>query len=544
MKFKKSPIHWFLPHISVEQTPQLFTCPFHYTPHPLSVLAAHEVQDYLASRTDWQEELDKGKMFGVLVVEQNNRMGFLAAYSGLLCGHNDHDFFVPPVYDLLNPDGYFKTEENEISAINHLILKLENDAERSALSLQIKQETENGRQALELMRQAMKEAKQKRDLLRKSPDVTITEEQLIAESRFQKAEYKRQEKVWKTRIETLENALRVKSEEINRLKTERKQRSIKLQQWLFSQFNMRNAKGEEKDLWQIFKEYKQAVPPAGSGECAAPKLLQYAYLHRLRPVCMAEFWWGQSPAAEIHKHGYFYPACKNKCEPILSFMLQGLDVEPNEQDMHKQQNQELHIIYEDEWMLAIDKPAGMLSVPGKGDAPSVWSWAQKQYPEAEGPLVVHRLDMETSGVLLIAKNKEAHKMLQQLFESRQIKKRYIAILEKEVTTHEGIIRLPLCPNPDDRPRQMVHDTYGKPAVTRYEVLSRENGKTRVTFFPLTGRTHQLRVHAAHADGLNAPIVGDNLYGQRADRLYLHAESVTFRHFITHKIIQITSPIPF
>ena len=421
---------------------------------------------------------------------------------------------------------------------------LEHSDLRASLLQQAADRKAAGEQALKEARDALKEAKRQRDLLRASDHNDFTEEQLTRESRFLKAEYKRLEKQWKAKLEEVETALKRSDEEIEALTTERKRRSILLQNQLFAQFRMLNARGEEKDLWQIFREHGRPVPPSGAGECAAPKLLQYAYRHGYRPLAMAEFWWGASPEAEIRKHGYYYPACKSKCEPILGHMLQGLDVEPNAHENSKHLKHEPELVYEDEWMAAVNKPAGMLSVPGKGDAPSVWSWARAHFPEATGPLLVHRLDMDTSGVLLIAKDPETHRQLQQLFETRHIKKRYIALLDGTVTDDEGIVRLPLCPNPDDRPRQMVSTAYGKAAVTRFEVLSRSHGQTRVAFYPFTGRTHQLRVHAAHPEGLDTPIVGDNLYGRRASRLFLHAETVTFRHFKIGRWVSITAPAPF
>ena len=536
--------HSFQTSIAGIELPRLFTYPFHYTPHPLCVMAAGEVQAYINKQTRWKEELDKGKMFGVLVVQKEGRTGFLAAYSGILCGRNDHDFFVPPVFDLLQPDGFFKTEEAQISQINHRIEALEHSDLRASLLQQAADRKAAGEQVLKEARNALKEAKRQRDLLRASDHNDFTEEQLTRESRFLKAEYKRLEKQWKAKLEEVETALKRSDEEIEALKTERKRRSVLLQNRLFAQFRMLNARGEEKDLWQIFREHGRPVPPSGAGECAAPKLLQYAYRHGYRPLAMAEFWWGASPEAEIRKHGYYYPACKSKCEPILGHMLQGLDVEPNAHEDSKHLDHEPELVYEDEWMAAVNKPAGMLSVPGKGDAPSVWSWARAHFPEATGPLLVHRLDMDTSGVLLIAKDPETHRKLQQLFETRHIKKRYIALLDGTVTDDEGFIRLPLCPNPNDRPRQMVSTVYGKAAVTRFEVLSRSHGQTRVAFYPFTGRTHQLRVHAAHPEGLDTPIVGDNLYGRRASRLFLHAETVTFRHFKTGRWVSITAPAPF
>ena len=444
--------------------PQLFTYPFHYTPHPLCVKAAEEVQQYLQTRTDWHEELQQGKMFGVLVVKNpTGEVGYLAAFSGNLAGSNHHDYFVPPVYDLLNPDGYFKEEEARISAIN-VMLNHTND---------------NNQEIIEA------------------------------------------------------------------LKEERKQRSIALQQWIFEQFRLRNARGEEQDIYSIFTQTAHRNPPAGTGECAAPKLLQYAYLNNLQPLAMAEFWWGDSPKGEIRRHGHYYPACRHKCEPILNFMLQGLELEPNPLLTSNTDATQLETVYEDDYLLVVNKPAGMLSVPGKTGQASVLTLLQERYPDATGPILVHRLDMATSGLLLAAKDKDTHALLQKQFEGRTVKKRYIALLEGIPQAEpKGFIRLPLRPDFDNRPLQMVCYEYGKPAVTRYEIMDTENDRTRMAFYPETGRTHQLRVHAAPPEGVNCPIVGDPLYGPPADRLYLHAERLEFRHPVTGQRLEIQKEAPF
>lgn len=452
-------MHYFKNNIQDIPLPEQFTYPFHYTPHPLCVMAATEVQAYLQSRPEWHDELQQGKMFGVLIVQHpEGEIGYLAAFSGNLAGSNHHSFFVPPVYDLLNPEGYFKEEEACISAINREINSLNLDDSSTTL-----------------------------------------------------------------------------------LKEERKNRSIALQLWIFQQFKMRNALGEEQDLNDIFTHYAHRNPPAGAGECAAPKLLQYAYLHGCHPLAMAEFWWGNSPKGEIRHHGHYYPSCRHKCEPILRFMLQGLSVEPNPLLTSVTDASLVTTIYEDDYIIVVNKPAGMLSVPGKTGQASVLSILQERYPDATGPLLVHRLDMDTSGLLLAAKDKDTHALLQQQFESRSVKKRYIALLEGiPQVAPKGFIRLPLRPDFDNRPLQMVDDEWGKPAVTRYEILDSTDTHTRVAFYPETGRTHQLRVHAAHPDGLNCPIVGDPLYGQAADFMHLHAESLEFRHPHTFQRIKLTS----
>ena len=607
-------IHFFKKPVSHFALPEKFTYPFHYTPHPLCVLAAEEVKEYIASRKEWQEELASGKMFGVLIVQtdngitnnEENQIGYLAAFSGNLAGKNLHPYFVPPVYDLLQPEGFFKIEEEQISAINIRIRELENSSSYLDSKEKWKIETEQAKAVLNQAKAELKIAKEAREIRRQSSPELSEEEQasLIRESQYQKAEYKRLEKEWKKRLEELETEVRHFDIEIERLKTERKERSAALQRKLFEQFRMLNAQGEVKDLYTIFEQTVQKVPPAGAGECALPKLLQYAYLHQLKPLAMAEFWWGDSPKNEIRHHGYCYPSCKGKCEPILQHMLQGLEVDENPLLNPVHEEEELEIVFEDEWLLVVNKPAGMLSVPGKAeDRDSVYHRLKKKYPEATGPMIVHRLDMATSGLLLVAKTKEVHQDLQAQFANRSIKKRYVAVLdgaiiktEKETkpiaekaillaketvstkktakaerTGNTGRIELPLCLNPLDRPRQMVSSEHGKEAITEYQIISEseritsesentfnesnridesersinESRKyTRIVFYPLTGRTHQLRVHAAHPEGLGCPILGDELYGKKADRLYLHAEYIEFRHPIYGDILCIQKEADF
>lgn len=607
-------IHFFKKSVSHLALPEKFTYPFHYTPHPLCVLAAEEVKKYIASRKEWQEELASGKMFGVLIVQtdngitnnEENQIGYLAAFSGNLAGKNLHPYFVPPVYDLLQPEGFFKIEEEQISAINIRIRELENSGSYLNSKEKWKIETEQAKAVLNQAKAELKMAKEAREIRRQSSPELSEEEQasLIRESQYQKAEYKRLEKEWKKRLEELETEVRHFDIEIERLKTERKERSAALQRKLFEQFRMLNAQGEVKDLYTIFEQTVQKVPPAGAGECALPKLLQYAYLHQLKPLAMAEFWWGDSPKNEIRHHGYYYPSCKGKCEPILQHMLQGLEVDENPLLNPVHEEEELEIVFEDEWLLIVNKPAGMLSVPGKAeDRDSVYHRLKKKYPEATGPMIVHRLDMATSGLLLVAKTKEVHQDLQAQFANRSIKKRYVAVLdgtiiktEKETkpiaekailiaketvstkktakaerTGRTGRIELPLCLNPLDRPRQMVSRKHGKEAITEYQIISESEKNTsesentfnesnridesersinesrkytRIIFYPLTGRTHQLRVHAAHPEGLGCPILGDELYGKKADRLYLHAEYIEFRHPIYGDILCIQKEADF
>lgn len=543
-------IHFFNSPVTHITLPEKFTFPFHYTPHPLCVLAAEEVKKYIAEQKEWLKELTLGKMFGVLVVQTSEEvLGFLAAFSGNLDGKNQHAYFVPPVYDLLQPQGFFRKEEEQISCINRRISELVHHIHFSTAKNKLKEEIQEAGLSLQQAKLTLKTAKEAREIRRHSaPALTDKEQQdLIRESQFQKAEYKRLEKDWKQRIEESQKEVSRFEEEIDALKTERKERSAALQQKLFNQFLLWNAKGEVKNLGLIFEQTVHKTPPAGAGECALPKLLQYAFLHKLKPLAMAEFWWGNSPKNEIRHHGSYYPSCKGKCEPILQHMLQGLEVDENPllNNIHKETV--LEIVYEDEWLLIVNKPAGMLSVPGKAEnVDSVYSRLKEKYPEATGPMIVHRLDMATSGLLLIAKTKEVHQHLQAQFEKRTIKKRYVAILDGTLKEQKeaGRIELPICPNPLDRPRQMVSEEQGKVAITTYQVVAETDACTRILLYPLTGRTHQLRVHAAHPKGLGCPILGDELYGKKADRLYLHAEYIKFRHPVYGDLISIQKDADF
>lgn len=535
----ESKFHTFAQPIQSIPLPERFTYPFHYTPHPLCVIAAEETQAYLKERTEWREELQTGKMFGVLVVRTPaGEVGYLAAFSGNLAGKNVHPFFVPPIYDLLQPDGFFRQEEERINEINARIRTLQASPALEDARSRLQSTIEYCDFVLQAAKDLMKKRKKERDRLRQFP---LTEEEtalLIKESQHMKAAHKLTKKSLRSILEEDQAKVDRLEQEIEQLKQERKRRSAALQRKLFEQFRILNARGEVKDLCELFAPTYQGAPPAGAGECAAPKLLQYTYQHQLEPIAMAEFWWGDSPKTEIRHHGYYYPACKGKCEPILHHMLQGLRVDENPLLADSHRETKLDILYEDDYLLIVNKPAGMLSVPGKGDADSVYHRLHILYPDATGPIIVHRLDMATSGLLLAAKTKEAHQNLQAQFKNRTIQKRYIALLEGEVPQDEGEIRLPLCPDPLDRPRQIVSEEFGKPALTHYRVLERTSGKTLIAFYPQTGRTHQLRVHAAHPQGLHCPILGDELYGRKAERLYLHAEYLAFTHPITSERIEI------
>ena len=526
------------------ELPRRFTCPFCYEPHPLALMAAKRVQQYVASRDDWADELSAGKMLGVLVVSsEDGQLGYLAAFSGNLAGSVRHDYFVPPVYDLLDPQGEFKQGEAQITAINHELERMEQSPELA--DIRRRESLARQEQADEIgdFKALMARHKLERDERRQRGNLTPEDQEaLLNQSRYEKAELKRIRQRHEARISGIVEEMDIFCRNMAAMRARRKAMSEALQERIFRLFVVSNARGERRDLVEVFKPLG-TLPPAGAGECCAPRLLNYAFVNHLLPVCMAEFWWGASPVGEVRHHGHFYPACRSKCKPILDFMLQGLDVEDNplEQPMG---GAGLDIIYDDRWLTVVNKPSGMLTVPGKALEDSLLTRYQAAHPEATGPIVVHRLDQETSGLVLFAKDKASHKALQQQFENHTISKRYIALLDGVVQQDEGVIDLPIRPDVDDRPRQRVDHEHGKPALTRYRVLERRGPVTRIELEPLTGRTHQLRVHASHPLGLNCPIVGDRLYGTASSRLMLHAQSITFTHPATGRELSVEAPPEF
>ncbi|WP_315320148.1 RluA family pseudouridine synthase [Prevotella aurantiaca] len=545
---------------------KVFPNPFYYEPSPLARCAVTLLQQSLPM-------LKEGKMFGVLIVEYGGKLGYLQAYSGQLEGISD-DSFVPLVFDYLQPNGYFKTQEAEITALNSEIevLKQSDDYEKAIKKIaDLKVEAQ---QVVAEAQQRMVIAKRLRDERRKEKAIVSDNEQreMIRESQYMKAELHRIKKRYAALLEVAEAEAEEYNSRIAKLKNIRKRKSDQLQRWLFSQFTFLNAQGERSDLLSIFRNYyllhspKSVLathfatvgeqitlfPPSGTGECCEPKLLQYAFTHGMRPVEMAMFWWGESPKTEIRQHGQFYPACNGKCKPLLTWMLKGMNVAANALEVEAKQS--IDIVYEDRDLAVIVKPSGMLTVPGRSKQQSVETILRQRWNDNDTPIIVHRLDMATSGLLVVARNKEAHKHLQAQFKAKTVKKRYVALLDATLLNRvglpsEGTISLPLCADELDRPRQIVDKNKGKTAITHYKIIGKiplhdsyYSEAVKVELRPETGRTHQLRVHCAHSEGLACPILGDTLYGKRADRLYLHAEYLEFTHPTTGKRIRFEKKI--
>jgi len=533
--------------------PERFTFPFYYEPHPLTQIAASELQEYLESQTDMdhnfgliedQNGIAIGKMFGVLVVrDANGKIGYLAAFSGKLAGTNQHPRFVPPVFDMLLENSFFLKEETILNSINSQIETVTANPLYHRLKTELEQFVSQSQEEITAFKKQLKANKEERKKSREAQQSSLTESEyavfeadLIKQSLRDKWELQVLTNKWKACLDETRLQLAQFDDQIEALKKERKEKSAALQQQLFEQYSFLNKDRKTKSLQSIFSETVFGKPPAAAGECATPKLLQYAFIHGLEPLAMAEFWWGASPKSEIRKHRQFYPACTGKCQPILKHMLDGIPMDDNPLLQNHGENTTLKIIYEDDNLVVVDKPAELLSVPGIQIQDSVYTRLKTTWGNIE-PLIIHRLDMATSGLLVVAKTKEAHKHIQRQFLKRTVIKRYTALLSGLVKQDEGEIRLPLRGDLDNRPRQLVCDTHGKKAVTVWKVVGRQTTTTRIHFWPLTGRTHQLRMHAAHEQGLNAPIVGDDLYGTGADRLHLHAAYLEFVHPKTRQTLR-------
>ena len=541
--------HRFKKDISSVSLPTSFNNPFHYSPHTLCVWAADELRLLLQSDPRLAADAATGKMMGVLVVRNvAGEVGYLAGFSGLLCGANRQAGFVPPVLDFLAPDGCFKREEAAITAINHKIAEIERSDEYHSAVEAVAHSECYAHETIAARKQQYAANKKVRDEKRASGTATAAElEALIHQSRFEKAELKRLARACNEQVESARALLLPFTQRIAALAAERKQRSAALQEWLFTQFNVLNGRGEKASLLQIFATYTGTLPPAGAGECAAPKMLHYAYENNMQPLAMAEFWVGASPTGEVRRNGFFYPSCKSKCYPILSYMLQGIDVEESALERGGDNLSAIKVVYEDDSLIVVDKPHDVLSVPGIVGGSSVQDWLRSTY-KSNDIFVVHRLDMATSGLLVAARSMDVFKAMQGLFASREVEKRYVAMLNGVPQQCEGEITLPLMPDYDHRPCQKVSFEEGKPAKTIFKLLRNvQCGCSECALMslqPVTGRTHQLRVHCAHHLGLNVPIVGDALYGATAERLMLHASYVAFRHPVSGRRVEFSSLAPF
>jgi tRNA pseudouridine32 synthase / 23S rRNA pseudouridine746 synthase len=520
--------------------PERFTYPFYYEPHPLAKIAAGNLQAYLEANNNLGHNFKAiGKMFGVLVVQDTDgKTGYLWAFSGKLADSNHHTRFVPPVFDMLEDNSFFLKEQLVLNHINQTIEELEANADYLDLKHQSNIFSKQSEAEISAFKHWIKRNKNVRKLLREkrkntlnSADYQAYEAYMVKHSLYEKHKFRQLTEKWQKVLDDNASVLKDFDAKIESLKTERKEKSAVLQQQLFEQYVFINKDKKPKSLHEIFSATVFGKPPAAAGECATPKLLQYAFINGYKPLAMAEFWWGAGPRSEVRKHGNFYPACSGKCKPILGHMLQGIVLDDNPLLVNTGETKKIDIIFEDDHIVVVNKPEGLLSVPGITIQDSVYTRLQAMWTDAD-PLIIHRLDMATSGLLVVAKTKEAHKHIQKQFLNRTVTKRYTALLSKVLVEDGGEINLPLRGDLDNRPMQLVCFEHGKKAITKWQAIERTETTTKVNFWPLTGRTHQLRIHAAHSLGLNAPIVGDDLYGTSAERLYLHAAELEFTHPVT------------
>ena len=523
--------------------PDSFDFPHQYQPHPWAIAAALALQDSIDQH--FQFDLTAlGKMFGVLVVESSVGIRYLAGFSGKIHDATQITGFVPPIFDTLDPNGFFLSGEKELDALTLKIRDIEQGPQLKNLHQEKKQLHQEFESTMMELKSLIARNKSKRDALRsKDPKNETLLFQLNEESKTEQLQMKFLKRENKRKLSEIHQRLDSIYEEIEQLKTLRQDTSKALQIRLFEAYRLQNFASESSTIFDVFQEFSESIPPAGTGECVLPKLVHFAALHGLVPRCFAEFWWGAPPPGELRRHGGYYPACRAKCEPILKFQLKGLTVDKNPL-LTLVQDTPLEILFEDESLIAVNKPYNMLSVPGRTGFDSVEDRLKIQFPKLAFIKAIHRLDMATSGILLLAKNPVTHAQIQQQFAKKKVKKCYEALLESPIEQLEGTISLPLRLNLDHRPHQMVCFEFGKVAVTLFNVLAVQNMRTRVAMYPETGRTHQLRVHAAHHQGLNTPIVGDELYGTPSDRLYLHAKQLTFFHPKNQQPITLFAEVPF
>lgn len=520
--------------------------PFEYTPDEECKAAFRELESRIdalrasevEAEREFCRELDAGKMLGILIAQDaEGERHTLYAFSGQI-GDGEFHFpgFVGPAFDYLQPDGYFKAHEGEIFRQNREIADFENYILREVLA---EYEEQKGMADAEIEEYKRHCAESKRERAQRRASGNCSAEELQAmtrQSQFEKAELRRIKKRAEERLAPYELKLKAARESLAAMKEARRRDSENLQDWLFSNFKVLNAEGDSKSLKEIFAATPSKIPPSGSGECCAPKLLHAAYSRGFKPLKIAEYWYGRSKRGEVRVHGHHYPACRGKCWPVLGWMLKGLEVTPAldfNADLSMSVDK-LKILFENEWFCVVEKPEGLLSVPGRSAAPSVQSLLEERYGLQKRVKVAHRLDRDTSGLLIAAFGDEAFSTIQALFSRREVKKRYSSVLEGDFRElgHEerGEIRLPLSPDWIDRPRQRVDHEEGKEALTEYEFTAVREGRSHVYFYPHTGRTHQLRVHAASEQGLSMPISGDKLYGNpnnQERRMMLHADRMEF-----------------
>lgn len=547
-------VSWFEPVPGAERLPVRFPSPFDdLEPHPLALQAARALQERLRSGeiapgvpATVLDRPEGGKMFGVLLIAApDGRVGALRAFSAQLDGHWELPGWAPPLFDptiraVVEPG--LERRVRELTTLRDRLVageeyrrerdeRLRRDAGYADARADLRAASEQRRAERAERRAAV--AAGDRPALRA----------LDTESRLEDMERRERERALRDEFDAAGRPFRRLERRRRALDRLRRALSRRAMREIHDSYRLTNARGDSTTLRALFSP---GEPPWGAADCAGPKLLTQAYRLGLRPLALAEFWWGPPPPGGGRVAGAFYPACRSKCGPLLPFLLDGLDVAPRRTWRPEAHDDDALVTrYEDDRFVAVVKPPGMLTVPARDleVTDSLEARLRRRYPGAARLLVVHRLDLDTSGVVLVALDPEAYRFVQEQFVARTVRKRYVAWLDGEVAADSGTVRLPLRLDLDQRPRQVVDFVHGRDAITDWKVSERRDGRTRVAFFPRTGRTHQLRVHAAHPEGLGVPIVGDRLYGRPAARLLLHAESLTFR-LPSGRTITVVEPAPF
>ncbi|BAY48912.1 pseudouridine synthase [Scytonema sp. HK-05] len=541
---------------------------------PMSEAIAHALMQHLATDDRYSSE---GKMYGVLLVElPTGEQRVLKAFSGLLNGDSVAEGWVPPIpgrdevaLEEIRTLAQLDAIKQELITLKQLPQRQQYETLRSEFELRLQQMSDRHRDCKNQRHEKRQICYEK--LIGEALIVAL--EQLDEESRqhgIQRRQLKRQRDEV---LQPLQHLIAAADARMGELKQRRKELSRQLQAQMHATYTLMNFLGQSLSLQQLIPEGM----PTGTGDCCAPKLLHYAATHSLKPLAMAEFWWGKSSCNQDKVQGEFYGACAERCQPLMGFLLSGLRPNPPTPFPRREGGvlslsspppnpllqgggqgaafvakgvwgEVIPILYEDEWLIAVNKPAGLLSVPGRyrDTQDSVLSRLRQLSPDGMEIIAVHRLDQETSGILLLARDRHTYRQLSEQFQKRQVHKVYEAVLSGSLTTDKGVIELPLWGDPQNRPYQQVNLQYGKPSVTHFQVIATEGNNTRVEFMPRTGRTHQLRVHAADARGLGIPILGDRLYGCHAiaSRLHLHARELSFEHPQLGETLHLQVKTPF
>ena len=536
--------------------PTRFTFPYYYTPHPKCELAILQLQQALVDCGVNENSL--GNLYAVLLVQNptTQELGYLSAFSGLqldpaLVSQLNNIHFVPPAFDSKQFHSQNSANLAHQMQLANDIKKLQQSHNLDALLAELEELKIKSAQAIDTFQLAMAANKAQRNELREQANqekalgnlesATNLLKQLGNQSSQEKRDLKALRIEWKQKIAERQSHVDLIESELKNRKQDHQAISEQLETQRLSHYRFINQAKKSKNLLELL-DGKDALE--GSGDCCLPKLLNFAFEHGFKPLALSEFWWGLPPTDIIRQHANLYPVCQSKSFEILEHQLSGIELEDNPLIVNPAVGKSFNIVYEDDEIVVVNKPEEFLSVPGKFIEDSVYTRIKALYPNATGPLIIHRLDMSTSGLLILALTAESNKHIQKQFIDRTVEKRYTALLDGEINGESGDISLPLRGDITDRPRQLVCHKHGRNAETHWQVVSTNNGKTKVHLYPKTGRTHQLRVHCASPLGLGVPIRGDDLYGYKRERLHLHAGYLKLIHPTTGEWMEFEVPSEF